>query len=216
MTMVAFHALFPEEAENEVRTVTPSGDGSLPPRTFLFVEAYCVEKDCDCRRVMINVVDAEQREQVATINHGFEPPGAGAAVQEQTFLDPLNPQSEVSDAFLGLFEYMIGADAAYRDRLVRHYAMWKRIVDDPSHPAQAKLRDARPGFGILPGGPRAEPIRRTSAKVGRNEDCPCGSGRKFKGAAAGKRVRRNGDRRDARDRRSRIIHGDGEADGGGD
>ncbi|MEO8605615.1 MAG: SEC-C metal-binding domain-containing protein [bacterium] len=29
-------------------------------------------------------------------------------------------------------------------------------------------------------GPPAEPVRRAEPKVGRNEPCPCGSGKKFK------------------------------------
>lgn len=29
-------------------------------------------------------------------------------------------------------------------------------------------------------GPRPEPVRRAEPKVGRNDPCPCGSGRKFK------------------------------------
>jgi hypothetical protein len=33
--MVAFHTLFPEEAKNECRSVTPFNDPALPSRTFL-------------------------------------------------------------------------------------------------------------------------------------------------------------------------------------
>ena len=29
-------------------------------------------------------------------------------------------------------------------------------------------------------GPRPEPVRREAPKVGRNDPCPCGSGKKFK------------------------------------
>ena len=29
-------------------------------------------------------------------------------------------------------------------------------------------------------GPRPEPVRRAEPKVGRNDPCPCGSGKKFK------------------------------------
>lgn len=29
-------------------------------------------------------------------------------------------------------------------------------------------------------GPRPEPVRRAAPKVGRNDPCPCGSGKKFK------------------------------------
>ena len=177
MSMVAFHTLFPEEAKNECRSVTPFNDPALPSRAFLFVEAYCVEPKCDCRRVMINVIDTERREQVATINHAFEMPKPPFEDEGQTFLDPLNPQSPLSDAFLEMFEKMIANDDAHAVRLERHYKMWKRVVDDPSHPAQETLRDRTPGYGILP---CQEPVRREGPKVGPNDLCPCGSGKKYK------------------------------------
>jgi hypothetical protein len=177
MTMMAFHTLFPEEARNESRAITMVGHEVLPDRTFLFVESYCVEHACDCRRVMIHVIDTDRREQVATINHGFEPPKPPFEDEGQTFLDPLNPQSSLSGTLLRLFEEMIGEDEGYRRRLERHYGMWKKVVNDPSHPGQAKIRSSTPGYGILP---RREPARRTRPGVGANDPCPCGSGRKFK------------------------------------
>jgi len=72
MTMLAFHALFPEEAENEYRSVHPMNDDSLPSHAFVLSEAYCVEPACDCRRVMLNVLDTETDTHVATINYKFE------------------------------------------------------------------------------------------------------------------------------------------------
>jgi hypothetical protein len=90
MGMMGFHVLFPEEAETECRAVTPVSIKDLPQRTFLFVEAYCVEPKCDCRRVMLNVIDAESGDQVATINYAFEPPEPPFDDEKQMFLDPLN------------------------------------------------------------------------------------------------------------------------------
>jgi hypothetical protein len=53
------------------------------------------------------------------------------------FLDPLNPQSALSPAILDLTEEMIANDRDYRGRLVRHYAMWKRIVEDAAESLRA-------------------------------------------------------------------------------
>ena len=64
---MAFHFLFPEEAKNESRTVTPVNLGNLPRHTFLFVEFYCVDPGCDCRRVVLNVIDTKSQRHVATI-----------------------------------------------------------------------------------------------------------------------------------------------------
>jgi hypothetical protein len=153
MAMLTFHTLFPDEADAEYQTVIPYEKEGIPTRPFLFVELYCVEPECDCRRVMLNVVDIHTDQHVATINYAFEPPEPPFDDLGQWFLDWLNPQSEVSDAFLELFTDMIANDRGYHDRLVSHYEMWKRAVEDPKHPDQPT--------------------------IGANDPCPCGSGRKY-------------------------------------
>lgn len=181
MTMRPFHVLFPELAERECRTLRPLNDERLPNRRFLFLESYCVEPRCDCRRVMLSVIDEGTRAVAATINHAFERPGPPHEDEPQTFLDPLNPQSELADDLLAQFRSMIDHDPPYQDRLERHYLAWKSIVDDPGHPDHHKVRSAqhddpeyRPAF------PAQAPFRRTEPKTGPNALCPCGSGKKHK------------------------------------
>jgi hypothetical protein len=173
--MIGFHLLFPSEAANECRTVIPTGRFDLPHRTFVWMEAYCADPQCDCRRVMLNIVDAETHDHVATINYAFEPPEPPFDDEGQMFLDPLNPQSAMSPAFLEVTAEMLARDRGYHDRLVRHYTMWKTVVDDPSHPDQARLFAVRGEPDIPP-----RPWRRPAPKTGPNDPCPCGSGRKYK------------------------------------
>jgi len=96
------------------------------------------------------------------------------------FLDPLNPQTPMSAAFLELTAEMLGRDRSYHERLVRHYTMWKSVVDDPSHPGQAKLFAVRGEPDVPP-----RPWRRSTPKTGPNDPCPCGSGRKYKKCCRG-------------------------------
>jgi preprotein translocase subunit SecA len=93
---------------------------------------------------------------------------------------------------LDLFAEMVDRDPEYHDRLVRYYTMWKRVVDDPSHPDHGKIRSAEPGDGILR---RAPPRRRSEPRVGANAPCPCGSGRKFKKCLRDRPADRHGDLR---------------------
>jgi hypothetical protein len=37
-----------------------------------FLEAYCVEPRCDCRRVMLNVAGRTQNRMLAVISFGFD------------------------------------------------------------------------------------------------------------------------------------------------
>lgn len=92
-----------------------------------------------------------------------------------SLLDPLNPQTAMSSAFLELTSEMLARDHSYHDRLVHHYRMWKTVVDDPSHSDQAKLFAIRGEPDVPP-----RPCRRQTPKIGPNDPCPCGSGLKYK------------------------------------
>ncbi|HSU66241.1 MAG TPA: hypothetical protein VLJ39_05200, partial [Tepidisphaeraceae bacterium] len=137
MSMIRFGLLFPDVAERETRTIrvfdalSLTGAWHVPVDEYGFDELYCDERACDCRRVMINVLAREARQHVATINHAFEVPGPDDLVPEQTFLDPLNRQSQWAPALLHLFVNVVLADEEYCLRLVRHYHMFKNVVEDP-------------------------------------------------------------------------------------
>ena len=133
--MIHLHALLPELAGRETRSmsISPPGLAGIPPGRYEFVESYCQDPDCDCRRVLINVIGEEQGRVVATISHSFEPPRRNALVREQTFLDPINPQSKWSKALLEVFLTQV-LDDVYADRLVRHYEAVKRGHRGPGRP----------------------------------------------------------------------------------
>ena len=175
MGMLALHDVFPELASKESRMLRPFNRPELPEDDYVLVEHYCVDPKCDCRRVVIGMfLGAPPPRQVATINHAFDVPTDG---EPQTFLDPLNPQSDRSEPLLGLFLEMLKNDPTYIDRLKRHYRMVKEAAADPNHPAYRTMRDVvtkDPGYL----GPRT--VVRSDKKVGRNDPCPCGSGKKYK------------------------------------
>jgi hypothetical protein len=151
MSVMRFVKLFPGLAEKERRSVilaedvVEDGKVFLPADEYAFDEAYCTEPSCNCRRVVLNVYARRGKSYVATISHSFEPPERGALISRQTFLDPLETQSKWSGAVLDLFVNSVLKDAAYRQRLVRHYRMAKDTGGD--------LVDASEGAG---GWPRVE------------------------------------------------------------
>ncbi|MEO6594361.1 MAG: SEC-C metal-binding domain-containing protein [Planctomycetota bacterium] len=68
------------------------------------------------------------------------------------------PQGEHAQAILAMAKQFVLSDEAFVARVRRHYAMFREEVEN----------DARP---------RRDSSRR---KIGRNDPCPCGSGRKYK------------------------------------
>jgi hypothetical protein len=135
MVMVAFFEKFRDLAFKETRSVTVPAGNPVPADEYGFLEFFCNDKACDCRRVMIRVVGRQSGDKVwATISYGWEDesfyrkwsPGIEDAAQlGHPYLDPLNPQSEHAKSFLILFMQMI-QDKDYVRRLERHYKMFRR------------------------------------------------------------------------------------------
>ena len=127
MSMSSFQVLFPEVARKETRTahVLRPGNFNLPVDEYGFLESYCDQNDCDCRRAMISVFGANQGKVLASIGLGFDSGEVGAG----PFLDPLGPQSIHSQDLLRLFTNVINDDPDYLARLQQHYTQYKEKID---------------------------------------------------------------------------------------
>jgi hypothetical protein len=196
MPMSDFFCAFPKLAETELRnfTIGPGSGSDLPAGRYGFLEAYCDEKGCDCRRVVIAVFSEEERDFVAHINLGFNSEDEMAG----PFLDPLNPQGPHAEELLAFFTDIINRDPAYLARLQRHYVQFKERIEGRRYagrrfeePGRVKrIAAAEPPMLPFAGGSdsalQPAPIRR-DAKIGRNDPCPCGSGKKYKRCCLGER-----------------------------
>ena len=130
---------FPDVGARETRSVTVTRRQDLPDGEYGFVEFYCDEPGCDCRRVMIDVLRPETgwSRIWATISYGWEAldfyrewggPGSDPIEMKGPYLDPLNPQTKYSAALLNLFRFLIQSPD-YVERLQRHYQMFRDSVD---------------------------------------------------------------------------------------
>lgn len=122
-TMLPFIELFPEQGQNECRVAHVSHHDKLPPGQYAFLELYCTDLQCDCRRVMINVIGEPSHKHLATINYGFDKTDKMSG----PFLDPLNTQSKYSGTLLDMFKWIL-QDQSYRARLEIHYQQFKAAL----------------------------------------------------------------------------------------
>ena len=139
-----FHLAVPEVAKRETRVLeTRYPRDGLPAGSYGYLELYCADPTCDCRRVLLQVrAEAQPKTVLATINYGWESvafytqllPGYPKLVRQlkQASLDPLIPQSRFAPLFLRLFQTVVLQDRAYIQRLQRHYAMFKQhLAQEP-------------------------------------------------------------------------------------
>jgi hypothetical protein len=142
MPMIPFVERFPVVGARETRSVTVTNRQDLPEGEYGFLEFYCDEPGCDCRRVMIDVLRPETgwSKIWATISYGWESldfyrkwGGAHSDPLEMKgpYLDPLNPQTEYSAALLNLFRFLIQSPG-YVERLKRHYQMFRETAQKES------------------------------------------------------------------------------------
>jgi hypothetical protein len=137
MELVPFYRRFPELAAQETRSIFIVKSGELPPGQYGFLELFCDDPQCDCRRVVISVISPQMGPApLATINYGWEPVAfyarwlgtwQDAAACKGPSLDPLNPQTAYAEALRALFESAL-QDEQYRERLERHYALFKSTL----------------------------------------------------------------------------------------
>lgn len=114
-------------AQTETREVTVSvslSPKALPPGKYLLFESYCGDNDCDCRKVMINVVSKELKKIVATVGFGWENKEfytnwmhGDAEIGKKlagAYLELGCIQSQYSDACLELLKSIMANDHKYR------------------------------------------------------------------------------------------------------
>lgn len=163
--MTPFHSRFLDVAARETRSLhVLTGDGELPVGEYTLLEWFCEEPECDCRRVLVQVVPAGRPNEVlAVINYGWENPEfytqwmhgdaqAGREIADAS-LDPLHPQSGYADYLLVLFRDMVDTDPEYVARLARHYELFKS-AQRPGSPSSTAAqpptteRPAQPAMSV--------------------------------------------------------------------
>lgn len=139
MKHTPFGELFPEVAAEETRSIIARGHKILPDGVYGYIDCYCADPSCDCRRAMVIVVREERPDKtLATISYGWEPLSfyqkwwpSGKEDQINNFKGPalasMSRQSELSPVFLDFFLHFLD-DKEYVKRLKKHYKMFKKAI----------------------------------------------------------------------------------------
>lgn len=142
MPFAPFYNYFPEIAERETRSidVLPGARSDLPVGSYGFIEMYCDERGCDCRRVFFYVVRRTREKPEAVVAYGWETAEFYAkwlrdddpemiAAMQGPILNPGSPCSRLAPGILKMVRGVLLRDDAYVERIKRHYAMFRGKVD---------------------------------------------------------------------------------------
>ena len=160
MAMSRFLDRFPELGIQETRSAEVLPGQGLPAGQYGFIEFYCEDRNCDCRRVVISVLRPQTGRKIwATIGYGWEPaefydkwnrgPAGDFGDLKGPYLDEFNPQSEYSQEILEVFRTVLQSPG-YVQRLEQHYRMFRGEADKKGAPdllavanRRKRLRDPR-------------------------------------------------------------------------
>ena len=155
MPFELLHMRLPTLAEAETRVITVlennAATGHLPPADYAFLEMFCNEPGCDCRRVFFNVVSSRTEDSEATIAYGWESARfyrnwfkqgteEDIAMLQGPELNLGSPQSRHADAILRLFIDTLLPQTQYIERVKRHYQLFRATVDRPRNPLLRRRR----------------------------------------------------------------------------
>lgn len=145
MPFELFYSRFPELAEKETRSVLVLDNSliqSLPAADYGFMEAFCDEPGCDCRRVFFSVVSSKTSKIEAVIAYGWETKAfyrkwfkygteEDIASLQGPELNLGSPQGKQAEGILQLFTDLLLKDKSYIERVKHHYRMFRNTVDKP-------------------------------------------------------------------------------------
>jgi len=146
MPFELLHARLPDLAEAETRSVTVlkgAPDSGYPsPGEYSFLELFCTETGCDCRRVFFSVYSSPTQEPDAVIAYGWESKQfyrkwfkqgteEDIAMLQGPVLNCGSRQGRQAEAILRLFVDCLLPDAGFIARVQRHYRLFRATVDKP-------------------------------------------------------------------------------------
>ena len=136
-------------------------DHILPEGKYMYIEYYCLEPQCDCNSGAFQMVELdpqgkETQNTIALIDYTWTEPVS-------THNPSLGPQfigSGFAEAGLEEFKKLLSTYSNMIDKLKNGYI---KTREESTHPESREVT----------------PVQKTT-KVGRNDPCPCGSGKKYK------------------------------------
>lgn len=178
MQFVEFNEYFPEIAKRETREIVINRPSGTLSGGYGLLEMYCTDPECDCRRVMFNIVSEKEKNTVAVIGYGW----ADEEYYEKWYgendksiikdlkgpsLNSASRQTKYAPELLEVIKNVVLKDEDYVDRLKEHYKIFKQNIE------KAKVDSGEDDYEVLT-------IVKSTIKIARNDTCTCGSGKKYK------------------------------------
>jgi hypothetical protein len=179
--MRPYQMIFPENRDGVFALTLRTKVGKVKPGKFHLIETYCVERNCDCRRTTIFVIN-DKSKTVAVIDFGFDPEGPLAG----PFLNDFEKQSAGAADFLKVFVEVVNESPDWLKDMYRRYKQVRRKVDGHAYRGRPFPKPGQVRRVILPPEPLGQALADSFEELlqaaDRTPPCPdaarAGKGRK--------------------------------------
>jgi hypothetical protein len=124
MSLQPYSIIFPEKEEPVMALQLDRKSGKIPKGAYGFIEFYCTDPGCDCRRTSLFVLN-DKMQQKAVISMGFDPDDDLVG----PFLDDVHQQSPYAGQLLDIFVELINEHPEFLDAMHRHYREVRTLVE---------------------------------------------------------------------------------------
>lgn len=149
--------------ECQVRTVVIADAPYLPSGEYTFIDTYCGDNTCDCRRTIIQIF--HDKKLVSVVSFGWESP--------KFYLRWLNSTKDrkLADEMSGLTIDFSSPDLVSPKGIL---LLVNHLLDEKW------ISMLKENYRLIRETDKPDNIIRLSPKISRNAACPCGSGKKYK------------------------------------
>lgn len=149
--------------ECQVRTVVIGDDPYLPSGAYTFIDIYCTDNTCDCRKTIIQIF--HEKKHVSTVSYGWESPKFYLRWLKNT------KDRELAEEMSGL-----SIDFSSPDRVSP-----KGMLILINHLMDEKwISILKENYRLIRKTAKPDNVISLPPKISRNAPCPCGSGKKYK------------------------------------
>ena len=167
-------ALLKDELLEKVRAAYKAKEGQVGPDMMRYLE----------RMILLQVVDGQWKDHLLAMDHLKEGIGLRGYGQKDPLIEYKREGYEMFEAMQGrlstdAIEYLMKVQVAVEpERAARGAEPSELPLAPPGDGRRRREREMTPGRSLRPAA--APAVAAPRAKVGRNDPCPCGSGKKYK------------------------------------
>ena len=149
--------------ECQVRTVVLAADPYLPSGAYTFLDTYCTDNTCDCRKTIMQIF--HEKKLVSIVSFGWESPKFYLRWLHST------QDHELAEEMSGVSIDLSSPDIVSRQGilLLVNHLMDKNWI--------SRIKE---NYRLIRKTTKPDNIIQMPLKISRNAPCPCGGGKKYK------------------------------------